>query len=179
MAFKITKGITAAGWLPGLGDTLRASGKSIVLMLSPTIGKPLTRIRILKTVAHLETRVHTASRCTRGTWLKIDSESVTGFKAPDWARLTKVWAWRIAEIETSERGYNWLTDSGKDRNRCGTTSNCNMKVPVSLQTLNEDHAGIGRGRLCKNRPNQSDHFGWKPATGAAVRTHSDVQVGCN
>ena len=171
--FRITKGISAAGWLCGLGDTLRASGKALaVLMLSPTVGQPLARIRVGKRVARLEIRVHTSTRCTRGSWLKLDTENVAGFKASDWARLTKFWAYRITELEQSEGAWDWASDTGKDRNRCATTSNCNATAPITLQTRNENHAGIGRGRLVKNRPNQRDTMGFSPASGNACRTHS-------
>ncbi len=175
MAFKITKGIAAAGWMPGLGDTLRASGKALaILMLAPTIGKPLARIRVNKRTANLEIRVHTSSRCTRGSWLKLDSESTAGFKARDWAKLTKFWAYRVTEIERAGGIWNWADDLGKDRNRCETTANCNMTEPVSLQTLNENHAGMGRGRICKGRPNQLLEFGWVPASGKACLPHTEI-----
>jgi len=167
--FKITAGIEAAGWLPGIGDTLRAAGKAIVLMLSPEIGKPLTRIRVLKTVAHLETRQHTASRTSRGTWVSVDQASVKGFNARKWGKLAEFWAWRIDQSLESDRSgseYNWAADLGKDKNRCGSKANANAATPTFW--------GQGRGRVCKGTPDQMKLMGWRPATGKGVRTHKAI-----
>lgn len=171
-AFRITSGIAAAGWMQGLGDTLRASGKASVLMLAPEIGKPLTRIRILKTVAHLDVRVHTSTRCTRGTWLKLDSTNVKGYSARKWAKLAEFWAWRIdaaLEADAATR-WDWASDSGKDKNRCGSKANANAVNPTFW--------GQGRGRIVKGRPNQRDTFGFSPASGKACRTHQALETTC-
>ncbi len=165
MGFRMTKGIERAGWRVGCGDALRARGKCLaVLMLPPTPSTPLTRIRVNGRSALLEIRVHTSTRCTRGSWLQVSTQSVRGFKATDWARLTRHWAWYITEYGTTREGWDWAHDSGKDENRCLTRTNANSHFPCCFN--------IGRGRICKDRPSSEAQFGFTPASGKRVQTHT-------
>jgi hypothetical protein len=172
MGFKITRGAAVAGWMPGIGDALRAAGNAAgVAMLSPvdprfrTAAPPLFRMRVLARSVRLEVRRHTATRCSRGSWVELDRTESVPANARAWTKLSKFWAWFCVEAaDGTTPKWVWATCRGKDFNRCVTVANANAADPVQAT------ATPGRGSTCKGNPTKIGSFGYTPASGRRIAT---------
>jgi hypothetical protein len=177
MGFKLTKAAAVAGWALGVGDSLRAAGKALaIIMLVPgqvphlRAAAPLFRMRVGKRMTHFEVRAHDASRCTRGRWQGID-KAPTPTSAREWGKLAKFWAWAAAEYDAGRPDFCWTTDRNKDQNRCHSKAHANHLKPLAIA------GSVGRGTRRPDLPSRFDALGHDaPATGKALGTHDPGRI---
>lgn len=157
-SFRLTKPTRDAGWILGIGDALRASGKALAVLSRSLVAEPgksappLTRIVVNPKVCRLEIRAHTATRCTRGRWQVLDTAPTPeGSRA--WGVLANFWAWHVEDFTAGREPWSWADYRGGDDVRCGAA-----------------FRGPGRGRKVKRLPGGRDVLGWAAATGKACGT---------
>lgn len=159
-SFQLSEEMKRVGWRIGVGDSLRALGNSIsVLMLQPSPQSPLFRLRIGLQVSILEIRKHDSrKRATRGRWQRLDSTyTPTNLKA--WERLAQFWADYVKKFSAgNDNLWGWEEDLQKNHNLCHTQVNANYRAPSM-------RGGVGRGRKCKSLPDGKLVLGYRPVTG--------------
>jgi len=169
-SFRLLKGMSDAGWILGIGDACRASGKVAgVLMLDPTAPRlgsaapPLVRVLVNSRTLRLQLRKHDAGKATCGRWQNLARHDAPR-NARGWAAILARWSGHVADA-TAGRTPWVLADLLKgDPNRCRTRADAN-RHHVSPS------GGPGRGRKCKGLPGGLAILGYSPATGRGAATH--------
>ena len=170
-SFRHLKSMSDAGWVPAVGDVLRAKGKVAGVLMQPLTSPesgcaapPMVRVIVNSRSAILQMRSHKAGKCTRGNWLTLDRDD-TPRGARAWSKLLRFWTWHV-EDATAGR-VPWVLEGlqSRDPNRCRTRADSNRHEP------SPGASGSGRGRKCRGLPGMVSVLGFAPATGRGCATH--------
>lgn len=168
-SFRYLKSMGAAGWIPAVGDVLRASGKAAGVLMQPLTAPalgcaapPMVRVLVNSRSVRLQMRGHKATKCTRGNWVDLARHS-TPRNARGWGSVLALWTQHIDDATVGR--VPWVLEglASRSSTSCRTRADANRHEPSPA-------GGPGRGRKVKAPPGSEKILGYSPASGDRCRT---------
>jgi len=174
LTLRETRAAAAAGFIPARGTVALAAGRgdAVLFLASVPAQRGTYRLRVGVTFAALEKRAHgtPTRRCSAGHWERVARYS----RSLSFAVIVRRAA--AAALEASGAGAavgGFLGVVGYAR---GGSEGCHTLAHSNSATPTLGSGSAGRGRVGRSLPGSLGVFGYAPANGRRVPTHSPGKI---